>query len=164
MLYSIFVLDLAASVAAIDISFYSNQEGACYKGPWVTCMNRNPYSCCRVSDSDSGKFWATVGFHAVLKGWNIQGLGYKGPESCEGLSMQAQHSKGNGDFCLGHTGTSFISAESYFTNSKKKRAVGQKCERVSRLGLEDGSIYDIADMSDADLDELVWLMFRPYFK
>jgi hypothetical protein len=84
--------------------------------------------------------------------------------SCGGLPMQAQHSKGNEHFWLCNTGTSFISAEYYFTNSKKKRAVGQKCERVSRLGLEDGSVYDIADMSDADLEELVCLRFRPCFK
>ncbi|KAJ0132478.1 hypothetical protein HZ326_24448 [Fusarium oxysporum f. sp. albedinis] len=131
------ILGLVASTVAIDIAFYSNKQ-----------------------EGDSGTFWATVGFHAVPLGWNIQGLAYKhrGSEACQGLPIQADHSHGNGDFFLRHTGTSFLSAEYYFTDNIDKRAAGQQCvgpERVSRLSLEDGSMYDIADMSDDDLKELL---------
>lgn len=154
------ILGLVPSTVAIDIAFYSNKQGACYQGPSVHWTNKNLHSCCRVTEGDSGTFWATVGFHAVPLGWNIQGLAYKhrGSEACQGLPIQADHSHGNGDFFLRHTGTSFLSAEYYFTDDIDKRAAGQQCvgsERVSRLSLEDGSMYDIADMSDDDLKELV---------
>ncbi|KAF5666091.1 hypothetical protein FHETE_6392 [Fusarium heterosporum] len=150
MLYSSLVLGLVAAVSAVDIRFYSNNQGACYSGPWISCPNANPNLCCTAT----GRFYATVGIVAVPGDWTLTANGYRGA-GCESW-QQAAIGRGR-DFCLGATGYS-MSGSYYWFGDGKKRAVNEKCEgteRASQLGLEDGSIYDISDLSDDDVEEMV---------
>ncbi|KAM0336387.1 hypothetical protein ACHAPQ_004162 [Fusarium lateritium] len=102
MLFSSVILALAATVSAVDIRFYSNNQGACYSGPWIGCPNANPNFCCTAT----------------------------------GYSM-------SGSF--------------YWFGDGRKRSVDQKCEgteKATQLGLEDGSVHDISDLSDDDVEEM----------
>ncbi|WZH48569.1 hypothetical protein QYS62_009748 [Fusarium acuminatum] len=140
MLFSSVILGLAATVAAVDIRFYSNNQGACYSGPWIGCPNANPNFCCTAT----GRFYATVGIVAVPGDWTLTANGYRGA-GCESW-QQAAIGRGR-DFCLGATGYS-MSGAFYWFGDGRKRSADQKCEgteKATQLGLEDGSVYDISD-------------------
>jgi hypothetical protein len=150
MLFSSVILGLAATVAAVDIRFYSNNQGACYSGPWIGCPNANPNFCCTAT----GRFYATVGIVAVPGDWTLTANGYRGA-GCESW-QQAAIGRGR-DFCLGATGYS-MSGAFYWFGDGRKRSADQKCEgteKATQLGLEDGSVYDISDLSDNDVEEMV---------
>ena len=149
MLNSYLLLGLAATAAAIDIRFrYGDTTGNC-GGDYVACVNANPNFCCTSNDRYSG----TVTFNAVPSDWTLTGSGYRG-RGCEVRQFQAI---GRGqDFCLGHVGPSYSGA--FYVFGAAKRAENQECEgeqRVNQLGLEDGTIYDIGDLSDDEIDEMV---------
>ncbi|KAM0344787.1 hypothetical protein ACHAPU_007162 [Fusarium lateritium] len=157
----ILILGLAATVSAVDIRFYSNNQGACYSGPWIGCPNSNPNFCCTAT----GQFYATVGIVAVPGDWTLTANGYRG-DGCESW-QQAAIGRGR-DFCLGATGYS-MSGAFYWFGDGRKRAVSEKCEgteEVSQLGLEDGSMYDISDLSDDDVEEMMtptpYMILNPY--
>ncbi|KAG5656057.1 hypothetical protein KAF25_001627 [Fusarium avenaceum] len=143
------ILGLAVTVSAVDIRFYSNNQGACYSGPWIGCPNANPNMCCTAT----GQFYATVGIVAVPGDWTLTANGYRGA-GCESW-QQAAIGRGR-DFCLGAIGYS-MSGAFYWFGDGRKRSTDQKCEgteKATQLGLEDGSVCDISDLSDNDVEEM----------
>jgi hypothetical protein len=51
-----------------------------------------------------------------------------------------------------------MSGAFYWFGDGRKRSADQKCEgteKATQLGLEDGSVYDISDLSDNDVEEMV---------
>ncbi|KAM0497397.1 hypothetical protein ACHAP8_006889 [Fusarium lateritium] len=153
MLYQSVILGLVATATAIDIRFYINRNGACFEGPWIGFANVNPGASVL-----SNTFWTTAGLHAIPKGWGITGRGY-GNSRCNELPMQYAHGNGNrADLCLPHNGNSLKSAKYDFIQSGQKKYVkDEECKdraKVSELGLGDGSVYDISNMTDEDVNSL----------
>ncbi|KAI9158363.1 hypothetical protein HJFPF1_06357 [Paramyrothecium foliicola] len=147
------LLGLAATVAAVDIRFYQNDQGRCFEGAWRGCANINPNDCCTVG----GAFFGTAGVVAVPGDWTLTGNGYRG-RGCEVFQFQAI---GRGrDFCLGHVGSSYSGAFYWFGEGGRKRGELQKCEsshEATQLGLEDGSVYQIENLSEDEINEIVAL-------
>ncbi|KPA39617.1 hypothetical protein FLAG1_07515 [Fusarium langsethiae] len=166
MPYQSVILGLVATVAAIDIRFYTYGHGACFEGPWIGFANVNPGVYCVPADNNANIFWATAGLHAIPKGWRILGRGYSNSR-CKELQMQYARGKGNGaDLCLPHNGHSLKSAKYNFIQDGQKRDVkDEECKdraKASELGLGDGSVYDISNMSDEDVGNLNWLVSRQH--
>jgi hypothetical protein len=101
----------------------------------------------------AGRFTATVGIVAVPSHWTLTGIGYRGA-GCETWN-QAAIGRGR-DFCLGATGWSFSGAFYRFGDKKRSTDECESSQRADQLGLEDGSVYDIADLTDDQIDDMVY--------
>jgi hypothetical protein len=160
MLSQAFLLGLAATAAAIDLRFYVNSYGRCYEGPWIGFAGINPGVCCVPSGGNSaGTFFATVGIHAIPRGWTIRSRGY-GNDKCRELPMQYAHGNGDGsDLCLNHNGNSFMSAKYEFYDNSKRSDEELECKekaKATEVGLMDGSVFSIADMDEEAVDKMVY--------
>lgn len=160
MQYRIALLSLATSASAIDGYFFNSNSCG---GSSVVCSNMNPNSCC---NAPSGWNANTVGYYGIPGDWRIQGNGYSSG-GCVGLASVAS-SGGSSNICLGPVGRYLRSSDYYFVSKKRAAApnscatdgsaVGQGCQdprTPDTLILADGAQFDIADLKDDLLDNLV---------
>lgn len=160
MQYRIALLSLATSASAIDGYFFNSNSCG---GSSVVCSNMNPNSCC---NAPSGWNANTVGYYGIPGDWRIQGNGYSSG-GCIGLASVAS-SGGSSNICLGPVGRYLRSSDYYFVSKKRAAAadscatdgsaVGQGCQDPRTpdiLILADGAQFDITDLKDDLLDNLV---------
>lgn len=182
MYFSAILLTLAATASAVDVRAYS--DTGC-NGGWVGCANINPGVCCVFSNSaSSGRLSVSVNavratsfFHLaygpietnksqqIPSSWRIRGEANTGG-GCTYLANQ-QDSNGNTDICMTYSSRGDRTGGSYSFVGRKRAADnscpaeqpdGGKCEagvKPDLLGLSDGTVYNIADLSDEKVEELV---------
>ena len=160
MQYTLALLGLAASASAIDGYFFGASSCG---GNSVVCSNMNPNSCC---NAPSGWNANTVGYYGIPTNWRIQGTGYSS-DNCIGPASVGS-SGGSSFFCLGPVGRYLRSTDYTFVGKKRAAvadscatdapAVGQGCQdprNPDTLILADGAQFDIADLKDGLLNNLV---------
>ncbi|CAF3468778.1 unnamed protein product [Fusarium graminearum] len=160
MYFSAILLTLAATASAVDVRAYSNS--GC-NGGWVGCAGINPGVCCVFSNSaSSGRL--SVSVNAIPSSWRIRGEANTGG-GCTYLANQ-QDSNGNTDICMTYSSRGDRTGGSYSFVGRKRAADnscpaeqpdGGKCEagvKPGLLGLSDGTVYNIADLSDEKVEEL----------
>jgi hypothetical protein len=156
MLYPQILLGLAATVSAIDAYFHL---GSNCDGPSVLCSGLNPGVCCTASSANS------VGYRGIPTNWNIDTQAFTGG-GCANYGSGAG-ARGTNFVCIKefigvYTGTRYNFA------SRKKRAeaeTGPACvgteepcafsRKANELLLEDGTRYNIADVEDDVLEQMV---------
>ncbi|KAL2061961.1 hypothetical protein VTL71DRAFT_7339 [Oculimacula yallundae] len=150
------ILSLAvASVSAIDARFF--QGNNCAQRTWVACNNINPGICCGTPDdsySISGGFFAVPPSWSIVCQWWSQTGCSSGPLAKVGLS------NGNADVCrtTSRENVRWLRGLSYYFNSRKREAEDRPtagCLRANTLHLDDGSEYDLTDLSNATYIEIL---------
>ncbi|KAI1071645.1 hypothetical protein LB507_005060, partial [Fusarium sp. FIESC RH6] len=140
-----------------------NREGRCRQGPFIGFANINLGVCCRpTGGTAAGVFFATVGIHAIPRGWTIVGFGYPN-DQCRNPLNQFIRGEGDGsDLCLYHTGHSFVSAKYEFYEKSKRSDEEVECkEKAKATG--DGSVFSIADMDEEEVDKMACYPTRNAF-
>jgi hypothetical protein len=151
------VLSLAvASVSAIDLRFFNQNN--CGRNVWVACNNANPGFCCYSTNED---YTVSAGLFAIPTDWSIIGQWWdqtgcsSGQLKATTLNYQKDH------VCLGApvSGQHWVHGLSYQFNGRKRevkaRSAEGPCQRANILHLEDGSEYDLTDISNATYSEVV---------
>lgn len=157
------VLSLAAvSVSAIDLRFFNQNN--CARNYWVACNNANPGYCCYNSDEDytisAGLFAIPTEWSIVSQWWAQTGcssgplkattLNYKKDHVCWGASVSEQRG--------------WVHGLSYYFNGGKREVKARPtegCQRANTLHLDDGSEYDLTNLSNATYSEVVSGCFIP---
>ncbi|RGP68821.1 hypothetical protein FSPOR_5027 [Fusarium sporotrichioides] len=160
MYFSTLLLTLAATASAVDIRAYL--DTGC-NGAWIGCAGLNPSVCCVFSDSpNSGRL--SVSVNAIPSSWRIRGEAYTGG----GCSSRVSDldSNGNTDICMTYSTRGDRTGGKYFFVGRKRaddescpaeQSGGGKCEagvEPNVLGLADGTVYSIADLTDEKVQEL----------
>ncbi|KAJ1323680.1 hypothetical protein MN608_10925 [Microdochium nivale] len=143
------LLALVAAATAIDIRFYSS--GNC-GGSYTTCPSATASRCCRAP---AQRF--SVEFVGIPKAMRMRGTSFVG-NNCQ-HAYQGADSAGRTSICL--VGGSPHSGASYKLLSKKRgtNAVvseegvaddqgDEECARPDSLVLEDGTTFDLAELSE----------------
>lgn len=145
------LLGLLASLAlAVDIGLHNGN--AC-SGVVAICERINPNSCC----SAGGSIRPSISFKYFPREWNLICSAYR-PGGCNGGTLAAEiASNRNTDVCIQGAG---LAGGSYRFASRKRGTDGVKledadCVKANVLKLEDGTRFDIADLDDDSIDELV---------
>ncbi|KAJ4007705.1 hypothetical protein NW752_010374 [Fusarium irregulare] len=161
MHFSAAVLALAATVSAIDLRSYTSTGCT---GGWTGCLGINPGVCCVYSEgAGSGKL--SVSANAIPRDWRIQVDSYTGG-GCRYIASQL-NSNGNTDICLTYSSRGDRTGALYRFIGRKRAADescpaeqpnGRKCEasvKANSVGLADGTVYNISDLADEKVEELV---------
>lgn len=146
----------ATSVSAIDLRFFSNNN--CRSKTWLACNNWNPGQCCYSGNEEysigGGFFAVPTGWSIVCQLWTTGGCDATGPLRATSLSYARE------SICFtapvsGQRG--YAEGLSYYFNGKKRAVDGAstECQRANTLRLEDGSEYDLAELSDAAYHDMV---------
>ncbi|WQF89892.1 hypothetical protein CDEST_14906 [Colletotrichum destructivum] len=143
------LLGFAATVSAIDI--YLHVGGGC-GGNAVLCGNINPNTCCSGSGVD---IFPTVGFRGIPYEWNLETRGHSGG-GCNQL-REVQPARNTNFICLYSGG--FSGGGYGFAGRKRDECASSgSCtsfQKPDTLLLEDGGKWNIADLEDAPLRQMV---------
>lgn len=152
MQYLQIILALAAAASALDIRMRT--ASGCGGQYYVACTNVNPNQCCFTN---SGTRYPSVGFTPFPSNWRIQVKGYTGG-GCNNL-QSVQLISGVTNYCLSDPqGFATFSGGGYnFASTKRDDSAPDCTSSVTPnvLVLEDGTEYDISDMSESLTEELV---------
>lgn len=158
MQYSTIVLALATAATAIDIRFLNDKH--CGGGISTACTGVQPNACC---NSRSSTGFGGVFFVAIPSNWDVLSRGYNG-ESCAAKDLVQQfRSEGRTTTCHGSAGDSHrYRSGQYSFASKKIRGMTEArdvapedCIPADTLYFGDDSAYNISDIADGKVDELV---------
>jgi hypothetical protein len=162
MLYpQVIILGLAATVSAIDAYFHLGDN---CDGPSFVCNGINPNACCVGASSN------TVAWRGIPTNWAIRTEAYVGG-NCRTL-REGRDARNTNYICIqpnSFTGP-FTGAQYHFLSRKRasealgcpesdtEETAGKPCtssQKASLLELEDGTRYNILDLEEGVLDELV---------
>ncbi|KAK7709949.1 hypothetical protein SLS64_006194 [Diaporthe eres] len=113
--------------------------------------NWNPATCCGGS---SVEIFPSIGFYGIVESWSIQCRGWGG-NNCARL-IESQTASGVNFKCL--EGGPFSGAGYIFNGKKRADGSDEACteyQKPDTLVFGNGTTYDITDMEDAPLAELV---------
>ncbi|KAL0936273.1 uncharacterized protein CTRU02_208488 [Colletotrichum truncatum] len=153
------LLALAATASAIDIRAYTGDNCA---GGYVACVNINPNVCCSFSSVESS-VRSSIAMVAIPSSWNIRAESYTGG-GCK-TSGGLGDSDGSATVCLPQKTWGDRTGGKYWFPSRKRADLScpadqpdaGKCEAVVKpdtLGLADGTEYNIAGLSDEEIQKL----------
>ncbi|KAG8664884.1 hypothetical protein FPOAC2_13786 [Fusarium poae] len=160
MHFSIVLLTLAATASAIDIRGWTGNS--CI-GSYTACTGVNPNICCEFSQSSSSNR-VSISVTAIPRSWRIQGNSWTGGR-CRYIATSL-NSDGASEICLSYTSRGDRTGGSYTFLSRKRaedescpaeQPDGGRCEASVKpdiLGLEDGTVYNIAGLTDEKVEEL----------
>lgn len=162
MIYPQILLGLVASVSAIDAYFHLGQN---CDGPRILCTNLNPGVCCTASASN------TVGYRGIPTDWVITAEAFTGG-GCKNFSARGRAQNTN-FICIypAPGGGPFTGTKYSFTSRKRDGVEGTcaaaeeaagKCsssQKPNELHLADGTKYNIVDLEQDLLEELVCSAF-----
>jgi hypothetical protein len=179
MHFSIVLLTLAATASAIDIRGWTGNS--CI-GSYTACTGVNPNICCEFSQSSSSnrvsisvtavsetssllayRSVRTNSSQQIPRSWRIQGNSWTGGR-CRYIATSL-NSDGASEICLSYTSRGDRTGGSYTFLSRKRaedescpaeQPDGGRCEASVKpdiLGLEDGTVYNIAGLTDEKVEE-----------
>lgn len=140
------LLGLAATAAAIDARLYYNRGCT---GNGVQCGGLNPDTCCPAGGNDFG----SVEFRFIPLDWRIEGRGHSGGD-CTNLQERGYPSNVD-SICLSIG--PFSGAGYGFLSRKRGEADYADCAKRDQLFFEDGTTFNLADLDDDKVAELVRL-------
>ena len=162
MLYPQILLGLVATVSAIDSYFHLGEN---CDGPAIVCTGLNPDVCCTASASNS------VGYRGIPLDWSISTTAFTGG-GCTNYGNRGSAS-GSNFICMprccgnaGYSGTKYrfgskkrseIEGEA-LTGTEEEEEEDKPCtssQKANQLVLVDGTKYDIVDLDDDNLNQLV---------
>ncbi|KAH8753619.1 hypothetical protein F5883DRAFT_719487 [Diaporthe sp. PMI_573] len=138
------LLGLAATAAAIDARLYYNRGCT---GNGVQCGGLNPDTCCPAGNNDFG----SVQFRFIPLDWRIEGRGHSGG-NCNNLQERGYPTNVD-SICLSLG--PFSGAGYGFRGKKRSEAGYEDCVKRDSLFFEDGSTYNLADLDEDTVAELI---------
>lgn len=134
------ILSLVASASAIDL--YAFSDYGC-RGSWVRCAGINPNVCC----TGSGFSVSALG---IPIGWQITLIGSTGG-GCNTWGASGTNN-GQSNICVNG---GYYTGEWYRFNGRKRdeaaAVVSSECQRPDKLGLADGTEFDLTSLGDDEL-------------
>jgi hypothetical protein len=150
------VLSLAAaSVSAIDLRFFNQNN--CGRNYWVSCNSANPGYCCFTTNED---YTISAGLFAIPRDWSLV-CQWWDQTGCSSGQLKATNLNYGADYvCKGTpvSGQHWVHGLSYQFNGRKRELKAdptEGCQRANTLHLDDGSEYDLTNMSNATYSEVV---------
>ncbi|KAH7386554.1 hypothetical protein BKA64DRAFT_646101 [Cadophora sp. MPI-SDFR-AT-0126] len=151
------VLSLAvASVSAIDLRFFNQNN--CARNYWVACNNANPGFCCFTTDDAYG---VSAGLFAIPTSWNLVCQWWDQTGCSSGPLKATTLNYGRDWVCRGAPVSGqqgWVRGLSYYFNGRKREVVETRgtegCQRANTLHLDDGSEYDLSNLSNATYSEV----------
>lgn len=143
------ILGLFATASALDIHLFLGR-GCTDNITHVICEDASPGRCCSGSPV---QIFPSIGFFGIVESWSLQCRGFA--DTC-GRLMESQTASGVNFKCL--EGGPFASTSYIFNGKKRADGSDESCteyQKPNTLVLGDGSKYNITDMEDAPLTELV---------
>lgn len=153
MMYAQIILGLVATASAIDTYFHLGNN---CDGPAIVCTGLNPGICCTASVSNS------LGYRGIPTDWVITAEAFFG-SGC-GISAGSQTARNTNFLCFHRS----LTGTRYRFSSKKRGEAGieastcsdadEPCtssQKANELVLLDGTRYNIVDLEEGALDELV---------
>ncbi|KAL1865341.1 hypothetical protein Daus18300_007231 [Diaporthe australafricana] len=135
---------LAGTAAAIDARLY---YGRGCSGSGVQCGGLNPDTCCPAGGNDYG----SVEFRFIPLDWTIEARGHSGGD-CANLQERGYPTRVD-SICM-NIGP-FSGAGYGFRNRKRVDSASGDCAKLDSVFTEDGANYNIADLDDDAVAQLV---------
>ena len=153
MLYPQVLLGFAATVWAIDSYFHLGQD---CDGPAIVCSGLTPNVCGTASASN------TVGWREIPEDWVLEYFVYAGG-GCAGTPDSTPYANTN-FLCQRNRFSASLTGAKYVFFGRKRGEAGSDgpCEssvKPDTLRLEDGTTYDIVDLEENTLNEMVSDLF-----
>ncbi|OBS29639.1 hypothetical protein FPOA_03578 [Fusarium poae] len=160
MYFSGLILTLAATASAVDVRAWKSDVCS---GSSRACVGLNPGVCCSFTDSaNSGLL--SISVNAIPSSWRIRTEAYTGG-GCRSIANQYD-SNGKTDVCMAYSSRRDRTAGKYYFIGRKRaddkscpaeETDGGDCKsfvKPNALGLEDGTMYDIAGLTEEKIQEL----------
>lgn len=157
MKFSPAFLTLVSGVSAIDIWLNYNSN-SCSGSNSIHCANIGPRRCCGVSGQGGNRF-PSIDIREIPDRWNIEVRGYGGPQCSSRRTTQT--SNGRRRICLrsgpyGGGGYGFVNRQ--LDGPIEGQCSAEQCTEVVKpdlVSFTDGVLYNIAELDDASLTEMV---------
>ncbi|EYB29736.1 hypothetical protein FG05_30214 [Fusarium graminearum] len=153
------LLAFAATASAVDLRAWT---GSSCDGAFLACVGLNPNVCCVFSNS-AGSGRLSVSVNAIPNAWRIRTQANTGG-GCTYMANE-QESNGRTDLCMAYNSRGDRTGAKYWFLGRKRAAAKScpaeqadgKCEATAEpnaLGLVDGTMYNIAGLSEEKVQEL----------
>ncbi|CAG7558781.1 unnamed protein product [Fusarium equiseti] len=159
MHFSGLLLALATTASAVDLRAWT---GSSCDGAFLACVGLNPDVCCVFSES-AGSGRLSVSVNAIPSSWRIRTQANTGG-GCRYMANE-QESEGRTDLCMAYNSRGERTGAKYWFLGRKRsedrscpaEQADGKCTATAEpnvLGLVDGTMYDIAGLSEEKVQEL----------